>query len=121
MLKECPLCQTRKMKVTRISCECCRLSVEGDIHVSPLARLGGEEMRLAEALVLAGGNLKTLAAEIGISYPTLRKRLDHVVARLREERERDQHKIDTILSQIEGGELDPEAGIRTIKEIRHEL
>lgn len=109
------------MTVTRISCECCRLNVEGDIHMPPLARLSGDEMRLAEALVLAGGNLKELAGEIGISYPTLRKRLDQVVARLKEERERDQHKIDTILSQIEAGDLDPEAGIRSIREIRHEL
>jgi hypothetical protein len=121
MLKTCPLCQTRKMKVTRISCECCHLSVEGDIHVPPLARLTGDEMRLAEALVLAGGNLKALAGEIGISYPTLRKRLDQVVARVREERDRDQEQIEAILSRIEAGEMDAEAGIRSIREIRHEL
>ncbi len=109
------------MEVTRISCPDCNLSIGGDIHVPPLARLTGDEMRLAEALVLAGGNLKVLAAELGITYPTLRKRLDRVVERLGEEVARDRGRIDQILAEIETGTLDPEAGIRTIKEIRHEL
>ena len=121
MIKQCPLCKARRLRVTRISCGCCNLSVEGDIHEAPLARLAGENMRLAEALVLSGGNLKELAANIGISYPTLRKRLDNVVARLKEECEQDERRIETILAEIEAGTLDAETGIRSIKEIRHEL
>lgn len=121
MIQNCPLCETQPMKVSRVSCSACNLHIEGDIHIAPLARLGGDEMRLAEALVLSGGNLKTLAAELGISYPTLRKRLDQVVDRLRQERARDEQRIETILAEIEAGTMEAEAGIRSIKEIRHEL
>jgi hypothetical protein len=109
------------MKLSRISCDSCHLSVEGDLHVPALARLSGEEMRLAEALVMASGNLKELGAELGISYPTLRKRLDQVIARLRDERARDQGRIDDILRRIEAGETDAEDGIRAIREIRNDL
>lgn len=121
MIKQCPLCQAHALEVTRISCGACNLSVEGDIHVSPLARLRGEDMQLAEALVLSGGNLTKVAADIGVSHPTLRKRLDRVMAHLSEERASDERRIETILSEIESGTLDAEAGIRKIKEIRNEL
>ena len=121
MIQHCPLCKAHSLAVTRVSCGSCSLNIEGDIHIPPLARLGGEDMQLAEALVLSGGNLTKVAADIGVSHPTLRKRLDRVVERLSQERARDERRIETILSDIESGALEAEAGIRMIKEIRHEL
>ena len=121
MLKQCPLCQENRMRVSRITCDCCALSVEGDIHVPPLARLTGPDMRLAEAFLLSGGNLKALAEQLGITYPTLRKRLDALIAEVAEQHSLDGRKIDTILSRIEAGEIDAEKGIRLIKDIRNEL
>jgi len=64
------------MAPTRMGCEYGRLHVEGAVYLPPLARLGGEDRRLAEGLILCGCNLKTLAERFEITYPTLRKRLD---------------------------------------------
>jgi len=103
---------------TRLSCECGRLHLEGEVYLPPLARLGGHDRRLAEELVLCGGNLKTLAERMGITYPTLRKRLDGMIERLEKERHRDHEMIEDILSYMEKGEIDPEEGVKRIEEIK---
>ena len=109
------------MTLTRWSCECGKLHLEGEVQQPPLARLAGEDLQLAEELIICGGNLKTLAEHFEITYPTLRKRLDRVIQKLADERTRDRQHIDSILLQIEKGGIDPDDGIRRIKEIRNEL
>ena len=50
----------------------------------PLARLPREDLDLIVELVLRSGSLKELASAYGVSYPTIRQRLDRVIERLRE-------------------------------------
>src|SRR3954463_1164255 len=50
---------------------------------SPLAQLGDDDREFVLQLVLASGSLKELAQEYGVSYPTIRGRLDKVLERLR--------------------------------------
>ncbi len=109
------------MRLTRLSCECGKLSLDGDVHQQPLARLTEQDMFLAEELIVCGGNLKTLAGQLGITYPTLRKRLDALIERLNLERARDTRRIEAILTRIEKGDLDSEEGIKSIREIKGEL
>ena len=42
-----------------------------------------EDLHLIRRFVLASGSLKDLAAEYGVSYPTIRARVDAVIERLR--------------------------------------
>lgn len=50
----------------------------------PLASLPREDLDLITELVLRSGSLKDLAAAYGVSYPTIRARLDRLIARLQE-------------------------------------
>ena len=50
----------------------------------PLLSLDHEDLDLIMALVLEGSSLKGLASRMGVSYPTIRSRLDRVIDRLRE-------------------------------------
>lgn len=50
---------------------------------SPLARLDAGDRDMIVEFVLQSGSLKALAKERGVSYPTIRQRLDGVIARLR--------------------------------------
>ncbi len=43
-----------------------------------------DELRFVERFLLCSGSLKALAQEYGVSYPTLRNRLDGLIARVRE-------------------------------------
>ena len=49
----------------------------------PLASLPREDLDLIAELVLRSGSLKELAEAYGVSYPTIRGRLDRVIERLR--------------------------------------
>jgi len=109
------------MTLTRMSCECGKLHVEGEVQQPPLARLTGADRRLAEELVVCGGNLKTVAEHFEITYPTLRKRLDSVIRKLQDERRKDHLSIESILARMERGEMEMEEGIKRIGEIKGEL
>ncbi|MDJ0909165.1 MAG: DUF2089 family protein [Woeseiaceae bacterium] len=43
-----------------------------------------DELRFVERFLLCSGSLKALASEYGVSYPTLRNRLDGLIARVQE-------------------------------------
>lgn len=43
-----------------------------------------DELRFVERFVLCSGSLKALASEYGVSYPTLRNRLDGLIERVKE-------------------------------------
>lgn len=50
----------------------------------PLTTLEGSDLDFVAQLVLVSGSLKDLASAYGVSYPTIRGRLDRLIARLRQ-------------------------------------
>ncbi len=48
-----------------------------------LAALGEEDFVFLRRFLLHSGSLKDLAAEYGVSYPTVRSRLDRLITRVR--------------------------------------
>jgi hypothetical protein len=56
------------------------------MSIRPAARwidyLSDEDLAFVKRLVLASGSLKEVAAGYGISYPTVRLRLDRLIARI---------------------------------------
>jgi hypothetical protein len=48
-----------------------------------LAHLDEEDYQFIKRFVLASGSLKELASEYGVSYPTIRARLDALIERVR--------------------------------------
>ncbi len=50
----------------------------------PLFRLDEEDLNMVTSFVLASGSIKQLASAYGVSYPTMRQRLDRLIRRLRQ-------------------------------------
>ena len=50
---------------------------------NPLERLGEDDREFVLRFLLASGSLKDLAQAYGVSYPTIRARLDRLLERLR--------------------------------------
>lgn len=73
----------------------------------PLTRLDPEDLALITQFVLASGSLKDLAKAYGVSYPTIRNRLDGVIERLREavRNEPVDPVARTVADLVERGEL----------------
>lgn len=81
---ECPYC-SQTMQVSECACKACQIAIRGEFPVAALSNLPTEHQRFIEMFVLASGNLKEIASHAGVSYPTVRSRLDKVIAALAEE------------------------------------
>lgn len=110
----CPYC-AGTLRITGLTCEDCRLGLEGEFATPRLARLDAEEQRFVELFVLASGSLKEMAELLKISYPTVRGRLDRLMARLKQEQERDEAYKRRILEEMEAGRILPKQGMRMIE------
>lgn len=117
---DCPVCKG-KLMLTKIRCGDCGLAMEGSFTLPRLARLPYDMRLLAEQMILCGGNLKQLSAKIGVSYPTLRRKVDQMIEALGRLKAEDEKTIARILQDIEDGRLKSEEGIRMIKEIQSEI
>ncbi len=78
----CPSCD-RPLAVKRLGCGHCGTEVEGVYPLPPLAALPQEDQEFIRQFVEASGSLKEMAGLLKVSYPTVRNRLDDVIAKLR--------------------------------------
>ena len=77
----CPIC-SGELAVTRPHCRSCGTTLEGDFNVGRFARLSREQFALLESFLRSKGNLKEMERELGISYPTVRARVDALLRAL---------------------------------------
>jgi hypothetical protein len=105
------------MSVTRMSCPGCGVSVDAPFPTPRLANLPIEHQRFIEIFVLASGNLKQIAEQASVSYPTVRSRLDKVIESLRQEIARTREVRGTVHDAVNEGKLDADEAARIIKAV----
>jgi hypothetical protein len=74
----CPAC-TRTMAVTELTCPHCQTRVQGVFETPILWRLSPEQLQFVDVFLRCRGNIREVERELGISYPTVRSRLDQVI------------------------------------------
>lgn len=77
--KICPSCGST-LRVKTMHCAECATQIEGDYELPALMRLRDEDLRFVSDFVMCSGSLKEMASRMGLSYPTVRNRLDEVIA-----------------------------------------
>jgi hypothetical protein len=77
----CPVCEG-ELQVTHLRCTTCGTGLEGQFSVGRFGRLTREQMYLLESFLRARGNLRDMERELGISYPTVRNRVEALVKAL---------------------------------------
>jgi hypothetical protein len=81
VISTCPVCEG-ELLITRLHCRSCGTALEGEFGVGRFGRLSREQLALLESFLRARGNLKEMERELGISYPTVRGRVDALVRAL---------------------------------------
>ena len=81
VIATCPVC-ANELTITRLHCRSCGTALEGEFGVGRFGRLDREQMSLLESFLRSRGNLKEMERELGISYPTVRGRVDSLVRAL---------------------------------------
>lgn len=100
--QSCPSCGG-SLHIERLRCASCGTRVEGAFRLPRLARLSPDSQRLVELLVLTSGSLKAVATHVGVSYPTIRKRVDALVDELRAQLDADERFREGLLDRVEQG------------------
>jgi len=81
VISTCPVC-ANELSVTRLQCSSCGTTLEGDFSVGRFGRLTREQLTLLESFLRSRGNLREMERELGISYPTVRSRVEALVRSL---------------------------------------
>ena len=81
VISTCPVCSS-ELAVTRLHCRSCGTTLEGDFSVGRFGRLSRDQLALLESFLRSRGNLREMERELGISYPTIRSRVEALVRAL---------------------------------------
>lgn len=115
LLVDCPVCGD-KLKAVKLTCGTCGTSIESEFTLSKFEQLSSDHLQFIEIFLKCRGSIKDVERELGISYPTVRARLNDVIKSLgydvEEERSND---VKSIIDKIESGEITPEDAVKKLK------
>jgi hypothetical protein len=114
-VSKCPACGNTDFRIERLGCTNCGTAVVGSFSVSRLATLPDEQVAFVETFLKCRGNIKEVERELGISYPTVRSRLDKVIANLGLGDDETKMSRVEILSALERNEMKPEEAVQALK------
>jgi len=81
IILKCPSCDGN-LTVARLDCPDCSISIEGEFTPPALLKLTGAQIDFVEVFIKKRGVIREVERELGVSYPTVRARLDEVIAAL---------------------------------------
>jgi hypothetical protein len=81
VISTCPVC-ANELAITRLHCSSCGTTLEGEFSVGRFGRLNRDQLVLLESFLRSRGNLREMERELGISYPTVRARVEALVRAL---------------------------------------
>lgn len=120
-LGRCPVCG-ESLEVTKLSCPRCDTSISGRFETCRFCQMTDEQRDFVATFIKCRGNIKEVERELGISYPTVRGRLDAVIEALGFPLERDREdeaqiagRRKEILDSLAKGELSADEAVKILK------
>ena len=107
LISKCPSCGSG-MIVSELQCSSCEVSVRGKFGLPTLSHLPEELYGFLMVFVKNRGVIREVERELGISYPTVRARLDGLLAALGFAEKKDEPDRWHVLDMLEHGEITAE-------------
>ncbi|MDP9280735.1 MAG: DUF2089 domain-containing protein [Chloroflexota bacterium] len=108
VVAKCPIC-SEQLKVVRLECDSCGTRMEGSFSLGRFHALSQDQLEFLETFIRARGNFKDIERELGISYPTVRSRLDAMIRALgfpsQAEPDRESERRKEILRELAEGRI----------------
>jgi hypothetical protein len=82
IIETCPTCNHRGLTISEVICDACGTQVRSRYSPCPFCALSEEEQTFLLLFVRSRGNLKDVEKTLGVSYPTVRAKLDEIIDRL---------------------------------------
>ncbi len=116
LISRCPVCSGR-LRAVKLKCSKCSTVIENEFELSKFESLGEEQLSFMEIFVKCRGNIKDVERELGISYPTVRAKLDEVISALGYTIAKKPSVESTeIIDMLEKGEITADQAVSMMKE-----
>ncbi len=112
----CPSCGG-ELEVTKLECSHCGVRLSGQFEGCPFCRLSDEELGFAITFLKCRGSIKDVEKELGVSYPTVRGKLEALVRRLGFDIRKSPVQV---LELLENEKISVDEAVRLIKRRRNE-
>ena len=112
LISRCPFCEG-KLEISRLGCLQCDTSIETTLPIPPFFRLPLDLQEFVLIFLRCQGKIRDVEKELGISYPTVIKRLDLVNVLLGNQSAPSGRK--DILEQLERGEITVQEATQLLK------
>jgi hypothetical protein len=122
VIGRCPFCG-EELQVAKLHCTGCHTNFEGAFALGRFQRLNPEQIAFLEVFIKNRGVIRNVEAETGLSYPTVRNRLDELLValgfELRDEPETREPTEDAgrrreVLEQLKRGDITAEQAVKLI-------
>lgn len=116
----CPVCG-HGLAVSSLNCGYCSTKIEGEFALCKFCQLPDEQRDFIEVFIRCRGNIKDIEKELGISYPTVRSKLDTVIEALGYRVEKTAPSLEwktkkqDIIKALDSGEITPEEATAQLK------
>ncbi|KMQ60092.1 hypothetical protein ACM46_17770 [Chryseobacterium angstadtii] len=77
----CPSCDNT-LNVSQMKCPNCKTEISGDYELPVLLKLNREEQEFVLNFFLSSGSIKEMAKQAGLSYPTMRNKMDDLITKV---------------------------------------
>lgn len=107
----------KKFLISRIIIPEDEIEIEGNFQLPPLAELNMDDQIFAAAFLKTHGSIKQMETIFGISYPTVKNRLNRIADQLDivDVEVNIKAPVSTILEKLEQGEIDVEAALKEME------
>jgi hypothetical protein len=102
---------------TRLACESCGTNLDGKFDIPLLLQLPADDLTFITSFVRESGSLKAMAKLENVSYPTVRNRLDEIIARLGSLEESIHKRRHEILDALESGRITVAAAEEQLRKV----
>ena len=108
--------QGKPIAIERIRMTGQDIAIEGSFDLPPLARLSAEDQVFVIAFIHCHGSIKEMERIFGISYPTVKNRLQRLAGQLEMVENFTSSGNDEVLSQLERGEISADEAIARLSQ-----
>ena len=125
LILKCPSCNG-ELAASRLKCPSCAITIDGEFSFPGLLRLNRAQLDFVEVFIKNRGIIREVERELGVSYPTVRARLDEVIETLgftveQKADDRDERGEDSLtrtrralLDELRSGKITPEEALRAL-------
>ncbi len=113
----CPTCG-HELEIRELSCPSCHTTVRGRWSAGVFGRLTEDQQTFLRIFVRSRGNLSEVERSLGVSYPTVRAKLEEIIELMQDDPAPEagsSESRDDVLRQIAEGKLSVDEGMARIR------